>query len=205
MKIVLLSFFVLAACSFEHKKGKVANTDGAILLDRPVAYAEVFQTVLGPRCVGCHSSAGGNQGGVNLETYEATVPLALRIEKATVTDKTMPKGQALSDAEMQIIATWLSQGASRNGANRSSAKLRQQIVWSTIKEEIFEKKCLDCHSQPRPEKELDLASFEEVKTHINKIFETAVISQTMPLAPYEQLSLDEKQALAQWIALGMPQ
>ena len=74
-----------------------------------------------------------------------------------------------------------------------------------IRDEIFVPKCLDCHSQPRPEKDLDLASFAQVKVNINKIFDRAVITADMPLAPIERLSVEEKQALGNWIAQGMPE
>ena len=117
----------------------------------------------------------------------------------------MPKGQPLSDSEAQLLGTWIAQGATRAGSLGSSPKLRGPVTWSVIRGEIFEKKCLDCHSPPKPEKELDFTSLAVVKANISKIFDHAVVTQDMPLPPFEHLTVDEKQALAQWIALGMPE
>jgi uncharacterized membrane protein len=194
------------ACAFEHKKeqGKAASAISS--LDRAVGYQEVFDTVLSPRCISCHSAGGGNQGGVNLETYESTFPLASRIERTTLTDKTMPKGQSLSDSEISILGAWLAQGATRNGSMGSSnSKLRGRVNWAVVREEVLGKKCLDCHSLPRPEKNLDLTSLDATRANASKIFERAVITQDMPLPPFDRLTTEEKQALAQWIAAGMPE
>ncbi len=192
-------------CAFEHKKKQdgLAISTGAI--ERAVSYSEAYQAVLSPRCVSCHGAGGGNQGSINLETFESTFPLAARIEKAALKDKTMPKGATLSDSEAAILGAWISRGATRNGSASTSPKLRGAVSWAIVREEIFEQKCLDCHSLPRPEKNLDLSSLDQVKANISKIFDRAVVLQDMPLAPVEHLTLEEKQALAQWIALGMPE
>ena len=198
---------LLSGCSFDHLKDQGTKVGTAAILDRPVTYAEVYQAVLLPRCVGCHSAQASN--GVNLETFESTEPLASQIEKAALKDKTMPKGGSLSDEEAQILSTWIAQGATRNGGSPPNPRLRERITWAVVRDEIFEYKCLDCHSPPRAEKDLDLTSLDLVRSKINLIFDRSVVTreadQVMPRPPFEHLTVEEKQALAQWIALGMPE
>lgn len=206
----LVLAIALTACSFDHMKdqdGASKTAGGAqAVLERPVSYAEVFQAVIGPRCATCHSAGQGNQGGVNLETYESTFPLANQIQRTALEAKTMPKGSSLSSGEAQILGTWLAQGATRNGSTAvSSPRLKGPVTWAIVRDEIFAAKCLPCHSSPNPEKGLDLSSLSDVKDKIGKIFDRAVITQDMPMAPVERLTVEEKQALATWIAGGMPE
>ena len=197
---------LLAGCSFDRMKdGEGKQRGGGALSDRPVTYAEALGAVIGPRCVSCHSQGGGNQGGVSLETYESTSALADRIQRSVFVDKTMPKGSPLSEQEAAILQAWLAQGASRNGARPGSGRLKERVTFSLLRDEVFAPKCLDCHSQPRPEKNLDMGSYAEVKANINRIFDRAVITADMPLPPFERLTVEEKQALGNWIAQGMPE
>ena len=63
--------------------------------------------------------------------------------------------------------------------------------------------CLECHSPPNAEANLDLTSLLAVKSNIGKIYESAVIKQTMPMPPFPILTIEEKTLLGQWIGEGM--
>lgn len=81
-----------------------------------ISYETVRVNVLAPRCVSCHSDAGGNLGKTNLETYQNVVALAGRIEIRVAND-TMPRaprGQPkvpLTPEQKTMILKWIANGA----------------------------------------------------------------------------------------------
>lgn len=208
-QIWLPALLLLSSCAFDHMKENGQKKGGGAVMAGPVSFAEAFGAVISPRCVSCHSVAGGNQGAVNLETFEAVSSIAARVERSVFVDKTMPKGSSLTEQESQLLAAWFAQGATRNGSSGNNAKLRENITWAVVRDEIFAKKCLECHSQPRPEKGLDLSSITEARAKIREIVDRTLItsdeSLRMPLPPMERLTPEEKQALATWMARGMPE
>jgi uncharacterized membrane protein len=211
---ITLAAALLPSCAFDHAKDggeEAAKTGGAInaVSGRAVSYKEVFGAVIAPRCVSCHNP-GKSEGGVSLVTFEQNNAAAARIEKSVFVDKSMPKGSGLSEQEAQLLKAWLDQGATKEGrAGGGSKQQLQRVTWATVRDEVFGKKCFECHSQPRPEKNLDLTSIGDARANISKIFDRAVITQDealiMPLAPIERLTTEEKQILANWAALGMPE
>jgi uncharacterized membrane protein len=210
----ILAAALLSSCAFDHAKDggeEAAKSGGAInaVNGRAVSYKEVFGAVIAPRCVSCHNP-GKSEGGVVLVTFEQNNSAAARIDKSVFVDKSMPKGSSLSEQEAQLLRAWLDQGATKEGrSGTSGSKQLQRVAWATVRDEIFAKKCFECHSQPRPEKNLDLMSVGEARANVAKIFDRAVITQNealiMPLAPVERLTIEEKQILATWIAQGMPE
>ncbi len=208
MKFFTLLLILLSGCAFEHKKEGAAgaSASGRVQpLNRPVGYAEVMQAVIAPRCLSCHSAAGGNKGGINLEDFARTAPLAPLILNSVVEVRSMPPGQSLSSEELSLVASWVQQGASVNGSRdgRASAPLLY-VQWPKV-QEVFAKSCYDCHSAPNPDAGLDLTSLTEVRLNISKIFDSAIVVRGMPLDPYPPLSIEEREILAKWIVLGMPE
>lgn len=73
-------------------------------------YATVKEKVLDPKCVKCHSESGGNRGDVNLETY-AKVIEQIQAVRESVIDGSMPKKGQLTEAQKNLILSWIDQGA----------------------------------------------------------------------------------------------
>ncbi|PRQ00013.1 Cytochrome c [Enhygromyxa salina] len=88
---------------------------------RPVAFEEV-RTIVGERCVTCHSASPTNAGykaapqGVKFDTPQQIATMAPRINSVVVVARTMPLANMtqMTDEEREIIAAWIAQGANIN-------------------------------------------------------------------------------------------
>lgn len=87
----------------------LGSSDGSTL-----GFDAVFQAVIGPKCATCHSSAQGNRGGINLETYENVFAHRTAMQGA-IEDGFMPprSGVALTAQERSALLGWLAAGAPR--------------------------------------------------------------------------------------------
>ncbi len=108
---VLLAAAPLSGCNFKDEKTDDGDTtDVTVDPTTPVSYTEIRTQILEPSCLGCHSSGGGNQGGVNLETYAAVKAQAGSIKSSTVDSSRMPKGDSLSANLRALLGAWIAQG-----------------------------------------------------------------------------------------------
>jgi uncharacterized membrane protein len=77
-----------------------------------IDYEMVNTRVIGLRCINCHSNNGGNQAGINLETYENVFnersSIYNQISKGSMP---LPSKRPLTDIQKQIILIWLNKGA----------------------------------------------------------------------------------------------
>jgi hypothetical protein len=89
-------------------------------LDKP-DYQLVRTQIIVPRCLGCHSDAGKNKGGVNLETYQNIYELKDLI-KEEIESNSMPKPttRPLTVAQKQMLLLWLDIGAPEKNLNKMS-------------------------------------------------------------------------------------
>ncbi len=77
---------------------------------RVVTFAEVDKKVFQASCVGCHSQAGNNKGGVNLESYPSIFAVRARIQ-FEVAGGSMPRGGRLTASQKNLVLQWISNGA----------------------------------------------------------------------------------------------
>ena len=85
---------------------------------RTVAFEEV-RTIVGERCVTCHSAAPTHAGyksapqGVMFDSPDQIAKMAPRINSVVVVAKTMPLANqtGMTDEEREIMAAWIAQGA----------------------------------------------------------------------------------------------
>ncbi len=75
-------------------------------LDFATVRAQVFQ----PHCFQCHSQAGGNRAGVNLESY-ANVNSRLATIQNAVNSGAMPPSGSLPTATRALLNNWIQAGA----------------------------------------------------------------------------------------------
>ena len=209
IKLVVLSLcglFLIQGCNYSHVKGTPdggAGGQAKILSEVSFDYAGISQVILAPKCVSCHSAAGGNKGNLNLETYEQFRLNQNKIYFRTIEKRDMPP-TPLTSAEFDLMKSWLEAGAPLKSTS-VGGEIRGPINWITIKNRVLKSSCLDCHSGKNPDANLDLSSLEVVRKNIQAIFVSTMINVSMPLAPYPAMSISEKQALMKWISQGMPE
>ena len=111
---------ILTACNgwgwdvFNYGGAATTGDNGNSVNPAAVNYAFVNANIFQPHCVSCHSNAGGNPGGVNLETY-ANVVTHLSDIRDQVNTNQMPKGgPPLTDTQKTILNDWISLGAPEN-------------------------------------------------------------------------------------------
>lgn len=171
-------------------------------------YKSVDQSVIGPRCASCHSVAGGNQGGVNLESYASIRSLIPQIFNRALEKRDMPPSGPLSEREALMLKAWLELGAPERSSDVTEKPdpgfESGPVTWEAVRTKIFEKKCIECHQQPRPDGALDLTDLAEVRKKAANIFDRVIIRQDMPISPIPALSMSERKFLLNWFNLGLP-
>jgi len=202
--------FLLTACNYNHlKQSEPVSDAGRPQFQTALDFRTIQEVILRPRCLGCHMDATGNQGGANLETYSNVRRLMNRISFRSIEKMDMPPRGPLSSTELQLLKNWLEMGAPEKssdiqGESDSGLDLGP-TDWEKINKKIFARKCLDCHSQPSPQGDLDLNSYEQVKSKAMAIFDRVILKQDMPVEPYPALSMRERKILLDWMNMGLPQ
>jgi uncharacterized membrane protein len=70
-------------------------------------YQRVKATTFAPRCIRCHSVAGGDKGDINLENYANVLANLREVETAVLVDETMPPRGPLPDDEKAALRAWI--------------------------------------------------------------------------------------------------
>lgn len=167
-------------------------------------YDGVNAKVITGQCLQCHSKDGGNQGGLNLETYQNIRANLNQIMFRVLETKDMPRG-GLTGADYALMEMWLQAGAPEKSSSVGFVPaLKGPFNWLVVKEQILKRNCLDCHSSISPEAGLDLSDYDQFKNNYAKIFDRTFVKQDMPPEPYDGLNVNEKQALLKWISQGFP-
>lgn len=211
-KFLAISFLlVLAGCNYNRVKdgsaggGSGASVKGMSLdLATNMNYASVQKLVLQPRCMSCHSNAGGNKGNLNLETYDALTGKLNKIAYRVLEVKDMPTG-GLPAGEYELFEAWINAGAPMNNTGRTAGEIRGALNWPRVSKLILSSSCLDCHVKPNPDGGLDLTDYQVFKDNQAKIFDRLFVKQDMPPKPYPAMGMGEKNALLKWMAQGIPQ
>lgn len=86
--------------------GKEPGNPQGPQLDFATVKTQVFEV----HCMHCHSSAGGNRAGINLETYTSVKPLASLIQSA-VSSGFMPPSGNMPDSVKTLLNNWIQAGA----------------------------------------------------------------------------------------------
>lgn len=217
MKINIVLLFLVAtilSCGFKHVKENSENqteVTGEFGMSQKVTYAQLETKILGPKCLRCHSDAGGNQGSLNLESYDQTKAHLDSIKQRVLVDQSMPPKSPLSSGEKSLLNNWLLNEVATNG--QSSTPVKIAVLWPRIRDEIIQNHCLQCHSPPGTntsedristmEAGLDLTNVTVVREKADLIFKRTIIVGDMPLKPFPNLNDQEKKLLTQWMIDGM--
>ena len=115
---ILISAFA-SGCNYSVPKTQNTTTTGDQSIQQiPIGTIPSYQTIatsiIAPKCLGCHSSGGGNSGGVNLETYQ-NVEGHLPAISSAVTSGSMPRdGIILTAKEKEVFLAWIDAGGPLN-------------------------------------------------------------------------------------------
>ena len=106
----ILGLCLLSGCNFKDEKNTPTQPTVTLDPNQAIKFTEVKAKVFSASC-SCHSPAGGNLGGINLDTF-ALVKNSLAAIKRTSLDSTrMPPGSPLSSNAAAVLRTWIEQGA----------------------------------------------------------------------------------------------
>lgn len=226
--IVLEILLVVSGCRFYYEE-KLPKAPARSVELSEVSYQEVNDEVLGPRCIPCH----GNSGGINLESYQKVIDNLAAVERAALIDRTMPKYGALTATEYSLLAAWIRAGAPEKAKPPTPTPTPPapnptptpmpiptpeplKPTFLSIKENIFDRHCYDCHSPSgiasdvlfdtlegilRSPRDLVLPrNYEDSGLYIALTRED---SKRMP--PGGSLKPDEIAVIKEWIEIGAPE
>ncbi len=212
--IFLILIATIASCGFKHVKeniGDQTEINGEIGMSPKVTYTQIQTKILGPKCLRCHSDAGGNQGSLNLESYEQTRASLESIKQRVLVDQNMPPNAPLNNGDKTLLNFWILNEVATNG--NSSTPIKAVVLWPRVRDELIQNHCLLCHSPPvtgangdqisTMEAGLDLTNLSVVREKADLIFKRAIIVGDMPLKPFPPLNDQEKKLLSQWMIDGM--
>lgn len=121
LSCVLLGSSLLNGCNFKDEKTSGdeeedttpdtgTSTDPGSGDTTKISFADIQTQILKPSCIVCHSAAAPS-GGVALDSYAKVKAEIAAVKKTTIDEKTMPQGGSLSASKLQLLKTWIEQGA----------------------------------------------------------------------------------------------
>lgn len=224
LKLMSVSFvsFVVSSCNYKIDKNPIGEAISVSdELKQTVSYNQVKSEVFQSKCISCH----GNSGGINLESYPATIQNLDKIKKTVFKSKTMPKApfSALDQRQMQVLMAWIEAGGPEKpiggGDNPDPEPTTVEPTYPSIKKHVLDMKCLSCHkpggqaaSIPMVTKEdLTESSLELVvpgdpdESGIMIVLEPGARKFMPPVdSGISPLTEEEKNAIRTWIQNGAP-
>jgi len=170
---------------------------------------------------GCHNNVD-KEDGVILTSYQSLVST---VENATLNnwdenklmkalleddpDDRMPYGKPpLPQAQINLIATWIQQGAKNNGCNENyGACDTVNVKYSAFVQPLIQAKCQGCHSGAAPQGGVNLSTYTNVKTFATNGKLYAAVIRTTNWMPKGGAKLDDctLDKLKSWIDAGAPE
>lgn len=151
--------------NFSETSGLEGIPDGSI-----VSFQVISNSIIQKKCLECHSSAGGNLGDVNLETYENVMD-NLGTIRGEIEDGRMPKNRPkLSGKQKEILLAWIDAGGPRDGVVLE--KIPKQEVEVEVKEDIKEEVKIpeiEIVMEKTPPKEVELINYGRVRDEVIKV------------------------------------
>ncbi|MDD4975891.1 MAG: hypothetical protein PHY93_16155 [Bacteriovorax sp.] len=170
LEIYKLMFFIgasllVSSCSYRKEKGsELFVSYNQAILDK-VSYQLINQRILIPKCIACH----GNSGNVNLESYSSVYGHIEKIKEVSIATRVMPKSPypALNNEELELLATWIQAGAPDkplDGSDQPPPPKQEALEpkFLSIKKNIFQNKCMVCHSAGKEAERVSLDSAEDL-------------------------------------------
>lgn len=221
--LLVLFLAAIASCTYNISKLGPSADSNKVLFESAddISYQLVNDAVLAPKCLNCHSNATGNKGSVNLENY-ASVKLWLTEINEQVATKQMPPtktGVALSTAQINLITTWISNGASEFAKPKNPTPITtppstpeepifqiptdpKEITFAMVKKVLFEPQCIKCHSSTgTKEGDVALDNYAEVEANMSDIHDD-IVNGYMPRGKDAHLTDEQLKIFFDWYDAG---
>ena len=161
-KILSFSILIISAtngCQFLYQKKQMPNQSLPKIDAKLISYRTVNERVFIPaKCIACH----GVSGGVNLETYKSVIQNLNKIERTAIQERTMPKDGSLSESQRSLLEAWIQAGAPEMAADTETPEAVLTATYSSIRKQIFEKRCLTCHAENGNAHQVPLIPYSEL-------------------------------------------
>ncbi len=208
---------------FKELQGSLGQTPPGTV----VSFQVINSSLIQPKCLECHSSATGDAGGINLETYENVVA-NLGLIKSEVASDSMPKNRAkLSANEKSILFAWIDAGGPKDPVEPTPTPPQgpveptptqpepeppveptppqvEFISYEKVHNEVIQPRCLGCHSDASGNRGgVNLETYENVVA-LTSVIEEEIKSGSMPRPRNRPLTPEQKDLILKWIASGAP-
>ncbi|MBI3542470.1 MAG: hypothetical protein HY075_04245 [Deltaproteobacteria bacterium] len=233
---LLLAVLLTSACSYHRDKtgseesgSTTRGATGTTLADSAsLSYQLVRSRVLAPRCIGCHSAAHNNPGGVNLETYESTRSRLAAIQQVAVLKRSMPPRHPLSDEESVLLNAWINAGAPEQAAPQAASPAAQPASpeptvpathdghstdapttppvaeFPSVRRLLLERHCISCHAARADALGIPrLETARDLRQHIDAVIDRVLVDRDMPPQSQAPLSDEELRVFIHWLKNGM--
>lgn len=223
MRIMGLFFIcgILGGCNYSLSKSPLSFQQGGtgafetLPPGTVVSYSVINTSIMQPKCLECHSSAGGDAGGINLETYE-NVTSNLNIIKSEVASDSMPKNRTkLTAKQKEILFAWIDAGGPLNAPTNpptpptlpeppATPPAVEFISYEMVHTKVIQPRCLGCHSETGENRgDVNLETYENVAALAGTI-EIEIKDGSMPRPRNKPLTPEQKELILKWIANGAP-
>ena len=226
--VLLAASLLFFGCSYNESKikdEKAPPLTQKITSPEQITYKLVHESVLQNACLRCHSAAGGNRGGINLESYQNVFKNSHQI-RIEVAGATMPPSDKLTAEQIKLVTDWIDAGASENGKvagelptpaptpppptvptpgpapKPTPLPIPVKISFDEVLKKVIKTNCLKCHSEIGGNSgELNFETYESVFENRNRI-KNEVSTDQMPPKNGVPLTIDQKKLILTWIDQG---
>ena len=215
--LLIVSMFSFS-CNYSRMKTSQDNSKYSLPLDQKatLSYDVVAQAIFNPKCVCCHgtSGCGGAPQSPFLDSYANVLANIGGVKRVVFETHTMPKRGVLNDREMSILWSWIEIGSPQNSPGTIAIPLGP--TYESIDKNIFQPRCIICHSPGNPGKRVLLTKDELLNSPLLLVIpgnpdESGLVvaveradEKRMPPAKEGKLQLNdvEKRAIRDWIQNG---
>ena len=208
----LVGLLILSTgCNYSNPKDQ---GDNAQMISGNADFSTIQAKVIQPYCISCHSSAGGNADGINLENYSNVLHYIDRVQDTVAIRHSMPPGQPLSKGLQQLLVTWIANGSPEHTTPGAAPAEPQpstpttpaeplDATFTSISKNIFVPKCAVCHGA---DSNTPITSYDFLKkgwvvaNDLKSPLYVAVKNGQMP--PGQPLSQTEIDTIGAWITDG---
>jgi uncharacterized membrane protein len=161
-RLIVVTALVLTACGGSmHEIRDSDFPSPANYKISELTYSSVYQRVLRPNCVGCHGN--GNSNGTTLENYGDVKANLKQIYQTTVAQRKMPKApmRPLTSDQLGILNAWIKADAPETAQDKE-APIPLGPMFDSIKYNILETKCLQCHVPGKSAAQIPLVTKDDL-------------------------------------------